>query len=354
MTPALRERAPGRRQTRPARPARARFAVALGIGLLVLLVLFVLHVGTGSVDIGPVDVLRAILGHPRIPYQQAIVDQVRLPRSLIAPVAGGMLGLAGALIQDLTRNPLTEPSLTGVTSGGILGIVLTLVLLPGAEARPALLPASALAGALAAIVIMYAVTDRLRDGPFVFVLKGIIVSAVLSSVSSLLLVQNNETLPTVMLWITGSLNAKVWSDWATLWPWALLAIPTGLLGARAANLLQLGDEVTIGLGFRVRRARAVLFVIAAVLTAGAVSVVGAIGFIGLIGPHIARRLVGHDARHVFPMSAVVSACLLLFADVLTQAAAAVLPSVASAVPIGAVTALFGAPFFLYLISRTRR
>lgn len=298
--------------------------------------------------------MRAIANHPAEEYQRWIVWNLRLPRSLIAPVAGGMLGLAGAMIQALTRNPLAEPSLTGVTSGSILSLVIWLVFVPNVETRPVLLPLVALAGGIGAIVVVYSITNRLKDGPFVLVLKGIIVSAVLSSASSLFLVQNNDKLPTVMLWMIGSLNAKVWSDWSTLWPWAVLTLPLGLLCARTANIVQLGDDVAVGLGVHVQRARLLLFCVAALLTASAVSVVGAIGFIGLVGPHIARRIVGNNAFRAFPMSMLVSACLLLIADFVTQLAGLVFGDVASGIPVGAVTALFGAPFFLYLISKTRQ
>ncbi|MFB5193101.1 FecCD family ABC transporter permease [Alicyclobacillus fastidiosus] len=333
---------------------RTRFYFLIILFTAFLLTIFVLHVGLGSVYISPWDVIRAIMNHPAVEYQRWIVWNLRLPRSLIAPVAGGMLGLAGALMQALTRNPLAEPSLTGVSSGSILGIVLWLIYIPNAEKYPYLLPIAALLGGIGSIIIMYAITNKLKDGPFVLVLKGIVVSAILSSASSLFLIQNNDKLPTVMLWIVGSLDAKVWSDWLTIWPWALVTIPLGLCCCRTANLLQLGDVVSIGLGVRLQRSRLSLFVVAALLTASAVSVVGAISFIGLIGPHIARRLVGHNAYRVFPISILISACLLLLADFVTQIAGLVFGNVASGLPVGAITSLFGAPFFLYLVSRTRR
>jgi iron complex transport system permease protein len=328
----------------------------MAAGTAVLLILFVLHVGVGSLAISPWGVVLTLTGHAPAPYESIIIDDIRLPRSMIAPVAGAMLGIAGALIQSLTRNPLTDPSLTGVSSGvssgAILAIVSCLAFVPGAVNEPALLPFAALAGGLAAVAILYILTSGLRDGPFVLVLKGVVTGAILSSASSLILVQNNDKLPTVLLWLTGSLDAKTWTDWATLWPWAVAAIPAGLACARAGNALELGDDTAIGLGYRVRTARATLFAVAAVLTAAAVAVVGAIGFVGLIGPHIARLLAGHDNRRVYPLSALVTANLVLLADLLTQVAALIGPGIASAIPVGAVTALFGAPFFLYLLART--
>lgn len=329
---------------------RRRMAVA---ALAVLAVLLVLHLATGPVGISPWAVLRALAGRPEAAYQAAIIRDIRLPRTLIAPVAGAMLGLSGALIQSLTRNPLTDPGLTGVTSGSVLGIVLWLTLVPGAANRPAALPAAALAGGCVAVGILYLLTHRLRDDPFSFVLKGVIVGGVFSSAAALILVRADDTLPTVLLWMTGSLDAKTWTDWTTLWPWALAALPVGLVCAPAGNALALGEEVAIGLGYRVQRTRLTLFGVATVLAAAAVAVVGAVGFVGLVGPHIARRLVGHDNRRVYPAGMLLSAILVLLADLATQTAALLGPGVASAIPVGAVTALLGAPFFFFLLTRTR-
>jgi iron complex transport system permease protein len=168
-----------------------------------------------------------------------------------------------------------------------------------------------------------------------------------------LLIRNTEALGSILLWLIGSLNGRVWTHWALLWPWALVALPLGLLSAGLANALQLGDEIAGGLGLAIERARAVLLAIAVLLTAGAIAVVGAIGFVGLIGPHLARRLVGEDARRVFPVSVVLSAGLLLGADTLAQLLTLNPPFATTpyraGLPVGAVTALLGAPFFLYLL-----
>ena len=328
-----------------------RFMLTVGVFMVILILLFILHVGLGTVWISPSDVIFALMNHPVAEYQRWIVWNLRLPRSLIAVCAGAMLGLAGAIMQALTRNPLAEPSLTGVTSGSILGIVCWLGLFPDAVKYDGIIPFAALIGGMGTVVLMFIVTRRLNDNPFVLILKGIIMSAILSSITSLVLLRDQEQLPTVMLWMIGSLNAKVWQDWYTLWPWAAVALPLGLACFRGANVLQLGDEVSIGLGFNIQRTRLLLFIVSAVLTAGAVSVAGAISFIGLIGPHIARRLVGQDSVRVFPVSVLVAACLLLFADVLAQSVTIGFDGKGSGLPVGALTAMLGAPFFLYLLRR---
>lgn len=330
-----------------------RFFMTVTFGFMLLLLFLVLHVGIGSVYISPKEVVYALINQPIKEYHREIVWNLRLPRALIAICAGGMLGLAGAIMQALTRNPLAEPSVTGVSAGSILGIVLWLAFFPDALQYEGIIPFAALAGGIATVFLMYYLTSKMKNAPFVLILKGIIVSAILSSCSSLVLLQNQEKISSVMLWMVGSLNAKVWDDWFTIWPWALVSVPLGLACSRLANLLQLGDEVPIGLGVQLQRSRMILFLVSALLTAGAVSVAGAIGFIGLIGPHMARKFVGNDSFRVLPVSTLLAACLLVFADLLAQSVTLNYKG-GGGLPVGALTAMLGAPFFLYLVWRTRR
>jgi iron complex transport system permease protein len=172
-----------------------------------------------------------------------------------------------------------------------------------------------------------------------------------------LLVRDGLTQSRILIWVIGSLNGRVWEHWALLWPWACVSLPLGFLSAGLANVLHLGDEVAAGLGARLELGRVALLGVAALLTAGAVSVVGAVAFVGLIGPHLTRRLVGEDARRVFPLSALLSAVLLLAADIVAQGGPplSILPGLAGVqLPVGAVTALLGAPFFLYLVRKVAR
>lgn len=330
------------------RPARLTLVYATSAILLVSAL--IAHLALGTIYIPPRQVIDALVGHPTYQYQHIIVWNLRLPRSLIAITAGAMLGLAGALAQRLTRNPLADPGLIGVSAGSILGIVICLTVFPAVVNNEVWLPVAAMVGAVAAIGLVYLLTNRLRSDPFTFTLEGIVLSAVLGSFTSILLIRDNTALDTVLQWMIGSLNAKVWQDWNTLWPWAVVTIPAGLACAHSANALRFHDDVATGLGFRVQLSRVGLFLASATLTAGAVSIVGDIWFVGLIGPHIARRLVGHDARQLLPMSALASALLLLLADLSTQ----VLPGNLSTTPDGAVTAMLGAPFFLYLLMRSQR
>lgn len=338
----------GRRM--PVRPV-----LLLSLGAVTLLA--VLHLAIGRVALTPGQVIAAVLHAPVESFHQQIVWDVRLPRALIALSAGAMLGLAGALLQALTRNPLAEPGLMGVAAGAVLAVVATLTasLLWGFPRPSGLLPLVGLAGGLATGALVYALSWQGRADPVRLALTGLLILGALESLTAVFQLFFSEQIGgTALLWTVGSLNGRGWDQWAILWPWALVALPLGLLCAALANVLQLGDESARGLGVRLEQARAALLAIAALLTAAAVAVVGAVGFIGLIGPHVARRLVGDDARTLFPLSALLSAALLQAADIVSQSALlAPILGPRAILPVGAVTALLGAPFFLWLVWKGR-
>jgi iron complex transport system permease protein len=265
-----------------------------------------------------------------------------------------MLALAGAIMQAVTRNPLAEPDLTGASTGAVFFAVLWLsrdMIGWNVAAPNVTTPAVAMLGSLLSGGVVYLVsrgpsgqTNTIR-----LVLTGVMVSAIMRSLTSLILLVNQNAASGILLWIIGSLNGRTWVHWDTAWPWALITIPLGLGCASLANVLHLGDDVATGLGIKAERVRAMLLFVAVLLTAGAVSVVGALGFLGLIAPHLMRRLVGNDARRLFPLSAIMGALLLLGADVIARGLTRVVD-----MPVGAVMALIGAPFLIYLLSRGGR
>jgi iron complex transport system permease protein len=279
---------------------------------------------------------------------------LRLPRAIVAVLAGAMLALAGAIMQTVMRNPLAEPDLTGATSGAVFFAVLWLSrdLFYRNVAPPDIgVPAVAMLGSLVTAGFVY-LLSRGRDGQtnaVRMVLTGVMISAIFRSLTSLILLVNQNATNGILMWLIGSLNGVTWSSWDTIWPWALVAIPLGIGCAGAANALHLGDDIASGLGVRVERTRLLLLVVAVLLTAVAVSVVGALAFLGLIAPHISRRLVGNDARRVFPLSAIMGASILIVADILARSLTRVV-----ALPVGAVMALVGAPFLIYLLRRVGR
>jgi iron complex transport system permease protein len=342
-----------------------RFGLLLVACGLLLAALLVLHIVVGTVELTPLQVWKALIGQSEDVLHSQVVVGLRLPRALVAIVAGSMIGLSGALLQSITRNPLAEPGLLGVSAGGVLAIVLYIVLSSGRSAGSfidagLMLPLLALVGGLATGVLSYALSWKNGVDPVRLVLTGVLVAGMCSAFTSILLLWADEyQLMRIVRWTIGSTAGRVWIHWDTIWPIALVAIPLGLLCAGLANALQLGDGVATGLGVHTERARGFLLFAAVLLDAGAVAVVGPVGFIGLIGPHMARRLVGSDVRRLFPLSVLLTAILLIASDILARTltigwlgglTGLDIPDTAG-LPVGAVTALLGAPFFLYLFTR---
>ncbi|EJB8473304.1 iron ABC transporter permease [Citrobacter freundii] len=276
---------------------------------------------------------------------------IRLPRVLLALVIGGSLALAGCVMQGLFRNPLADPGLLGISSGAACAVALWVVL-------PVTLPAllmlyapmlAAFLGALAATGVIFFLSQQ-RDGSLSrLLLVGIAINALCgAAVGVLSWVSNDAQLRQLSLWGMGSLGT---AQWSTLLAVTSLMLPTVLFIWRLAptlNLLQLGEEDAHYLGVDVRRVQCILLLCSALLVAAAVAVCGVIGFIGLVIPHLMRMWLGSDHRAVIPGSVLAGACLLLIAD--TLARTAVSPA---EMPVGLLTSILGAPWFLWLIFRQR-
>ena len=253
------------------------------------------------------------------------------------------------------RNNLAEPGITGVTAGGILVAVLWTAGIGGLPHPGRFMPLVVLLGCLGAVAVVFALSWRGGIHPLRMVLSGVLLTAILSSATAFIMLRAQSGVGGILPWIIGSLNGRVWVHWDLLWPWAAAVLPLALLAARPLNVLQLGDGMAAARGMRVDLTRAALFCLAALLTAAAVSVVGAVGFLGLVAPHIARWLTGEDARRLLPAAAVAGAVLLIGADIVSQGVTIRPPFPAPqhrpGLPVGAVMAFVGAPFFLYILSR---
>ncbi|MEP6776727.1 MAG: iron ABC transporter permease, partial [Chloroflexota bacterium] len=272
-------------QTGPELPFAIRhFRLVLLGGVLLLLFMLFLHIYIGTVQVSPLDVVKVLTGQQVDKLTHTVIWELRLPRALVAILAGAMLSLAGAILQSVTRNPLAEPDLTGASAGGVFLAVLYLSrdkvgwdFAPGGIE----LPFVALVGCIAAGGLVYSISWGKRgqgqghSNPVRLVLTGVLVSTILRSLTSLLLLVNQNASGSILMWIIGSLNGRTWQQWQMLWPWAVVTIPVGLLCAGMANTIQLGDETATSLGMRIEWGRAGMLFSAILLTAGAVSAVGA-------------------------------------------------------------------------------
>ncbi|MFF8799589.1 MULTISPECIES: FecCD family ABC transporter permease [unclassified Methylobacterium] len=344
----------GTASTAAARPARWR-----GLGLavlapaaLILLVLVSLGIGRYPVALADVfSVLAAkLFGGASVldPTVATVVWQVRLPRVLGALVVGAGLAAAGATYQGLFRNPLVSPDILGVSAGASLGAVLGIVLALPVAAIQGL----AFAGGLAAVGSVYAVglAVRRHDPVLTLVLAGVAVGALLGAGISLLkvLADPYNQLPAITFWLLGSLASVTPGDVGAILPAMLAGLAPLVLLRWRVNLMSLGDEEARALGLETRVIRPVLVTGATLVTAAAVSVTGVIGWIGLIVPHVARLLVGPDFRRLLPASMLLGAGYLTAVDLLARTIAPI------EVPLGILTALVGAPFFLWLLATARR
>jgi iron complex transport system permease protein len=336
-----------------------RHGRALALALAVLLPLAAaLSLSTGSSDIGPWEAAWAVLYRAGLvgPYDGAVAPEVwesrvvivcelRLPRVLLGIVTGAALSLSGVAFQALLRDPLADPFIIGVSSGASLAAALAL-----AAGASAWVPPAGFLGGLAAVWLVYRLA--LEGGEVsvrTMLLAGVVVSSFLSACTTLLITLLGRDMASVVFWLMGSLSR------ASLWLVAPVALSTLLGGlvlmalSRDLNLLLLGEDHARHLGCDVGRVKAACFLVASLLAGTVVSLTGLIGFVGLVVPHIVRLVAGPDNRTLVPCSAALGAAFLLAADVAARTVIA-----PQEVPVGALTAFVGGPFFLFLLVRSRR
>lgn len=329
--------------------------------LLTLAIVLSLTLGPVNIDLQNIaqvlwrSVGFEVLSTPALEQAQLIVSQIRLPRALLGLAVGAVLALSGVAMQGLFRNPLADPGLIGVSSGAALGAAVAIVggaMLGGmSEAwSPYVLSISAFAGGLGVTALVYRLGRR--DGQThvaTMLLAGIALAALAGAAIGLLTyLADDATLRTLIFWNLGSLNG---ASYARLWPLLLITLAVALWlphRAKALNALLLGESEARHLGFSVEKLKRELVFCTALGVGAAVAAAGMIGFIGLVVPHVLRLVVGPDHRVLLPASALAGASLLLFADL-----AARLTLAPAELPIGIVTALIGAPFFLYLLLKSR-
>lgn len=300
----------------------------------------------GSLQLSTRQAWDAVFNYNADVYEQVVVRQLRVPRTLIALAVGGSLGIAGAVMQGVTRNPLAGPSILGVSAGASFGVTTAIFML--GVSSPSQFVWFAFPGAAVASAVVFTVASTGRGGatPVRLALAGVVVSALLSSWTSALLLLSQQTMDLVRFWSIGSVAGRPLSIlWDVLPLMAPAALGSLFLGHQL-NVLSMGEESARGLGMNTTRVRLISSALVVVLTGAAVSVAGPIGFVGLATPHIARSIVGADYRWVLPYSMLLGALLLVVADTLGRVAAR-----PSEIQVGVVMAFIGAPFLIVLARR---
>jgi len=334
-----------RRDAGVARGAAPR-TVGLLVALVVLGALVLLSVAVGSKPIALGTVLDALLAYDDRVEDHLIVRDLRLPRTEVAVLVGAALGLGGAVMQGVARNPLADPGILGVNAGAALMVVVAISVFGVASLYGYVW--FAFAGALGASVAVYGIGSLGREGatPIKLSLAGAALTAFLGSVTTAILLLDAATLDQYRFWAVGSLAGRDSAIAAQVAPFVIVGALVALACGPALNALALGDDLARGLGQRVGRARAASAAAVVVLCGAATAAAGPIGFVGLVVPHVARLICGPDYRWILPYSLLLAPILLLAADILGRVV--IRPA---ELQVGIVTAAIGAPFFVWLVRR---
>ena len=327
-------------------PASAVFlAAAIFVGVLV-----------GPVDLGVANVIHATFAHvfgldsPLTGADDAILWELRLPRVILAALVGGTLAAAGAAYQGVFRNPLADPYLLGAAAGAGLGATLVAAYAPASALTGDLLPLAAFVGASVAVVAAYILgrSAGAAAGPAALVLAGVTIASFFTALQTFVQQQNVETVQEVYSWLLGRLATSGWREVGIMAPYAAAAWLIILAHRRLLDVLSVGDDEAAALGVNVARGRLLVVAAATIATAAAVAVSGLIAFVGIIVPHTIRLLAGGSYRLLLPLSVIVGAGFLVFADVIARTVLS-----PAELPIGVVTAFFGAPFFAVVLRTSR-
>ncbi|UNK70617.1 iron ABC transporter permease [Microbacterium sp. H1-D42] len=322
---------------------RAAWLVA-GVGILLLLC--VLSVAFGSRAVSVDDILAALSGHSDTVSQAAVTQ--RIPRTVLAILVGAALALSGATMQAVTRNPIADPGILGVTNGASLAIVLGIAFV--GITHPLAYMGFAIVGAAVAAVFVYLVGSLGRGGatPLKLALAGAATSAAFASLISAVMLPRVDILTSFQAWQVGGVGGADWSRMAMAAPVLAVGAIVCLASARGMNSLALGDDMAAGLGENVARTR-MLSALGAVILAGvATAIAGPIGFVGLVVPHMCRMLIGTDHRWLLPFSALAGAALLIASDIIGRVL-----SPTEEIQVGIITAVIGAPLFIWIVRRQK-
>ncbi|MBN6888224.1 iron complex transport system permease protein [Cytobacillus horneckiae] len=309
---------------------------------LIISVYIGLSFGAASVSIN--EMIQALRGQGDEVFQTIVVD-LRLPRVIIGLFVGACLAASGAILQGVMKNPLADPGIIGVSAGGGLFAIITMLIFPE---YGYLLPVAAFFGAFLTTLLIYALAWDKGASTVKIILAGVAMNALLGALMNGVMVLYSDRVQSVLSWLSGGLNGRSWYHLEWMLPYAVLGIILCLFAIKPANIMLLGDDSARLLGQNVELIRLMLILLSSFLAGTAVSVGGLIGFVGLVVPHMIRLLIGEDYRFLLPLSMLGGAALVVYAD---TAARTLFDPIE--LPVGILLACLGAPFFLYLLRRRR-
>ena len=321
--------------------------VLLGL-MLATLAAIIWSVGQGEYPVPPLAVIRTVLALPTDnPDYEFIVNTLRLPRTLAAWGVGMALAIAGALTQGVTRNPLAAPGIIGVNAGAALAAVTLIVVFPAAPFT--VLPLAAFGGALTVAALIYLLAWKGGSSPVRLILVGVGFSLIAGALTNLMVTFGNiYNVSQALVWLAGSVYGRSWAQVLAFTPWLVGFGVMSLFLSRELNALQLGDDLARSLGSRLEWCRGWLLLSGVALAGAAVATAGSIGFVGLMAPHIARQLVGPSHEGLLPVAALTGGMVVVAADLVGRLLFAPIE-----LPCGIITAIIGAPYFLWLLYRSR-
>ena len=326
-----------------------RVRVTTIAAIFLLIAVFIISVATGFASLTPSELFRTVIGQGT-PRENLILFEFRLPRIVVAILAGMGLAVSGAILQSITKNPLSDPGILGINAGaGLMVVVYIMFFTVETSSSLYVLPLFALAGGMVTAFVIYIMSYIKGEGvePTRLVLVGVGLAAALYGATLTLSTRlEMEDYSFMANWMAGRIWGDDWTFVLSLLPWILILIPLTLFKSNVLNTLNLHENVSIGVGVNVGRERIVLIMIAVALASASVAVSGGIAFVGLMAPHIARSLVGPRHQSFLPVAALIGAILLLTADTIGRV---ILDP--SGIPAGIIVTIIGAPYFMYLLAR---
>ncbi|WP_312114272.1 FecCD family ABC transporter permease [Brevibacillus reuszeri] len=337
------------------RASSKRLWTVLGSGLAIIFILIYLSVTNGTFDMSVLEVVKTLLRIDPVPDHDLVVFDFRLPRIVLGALIGFGLGIAGAVIQGVTRNGLADPAILGINAGAGLSVVLFMLIFQGQMNTTGWLavmamPMFGLVGGLMATTLIYLFAKQHgRLDPQRLILVGIAISSGFGALTIYVsLKMNPQDFEMAVVWLAGSIYSANWKFVVTMLPWIIILAPILIWRAPILDLFQLEEDSTKSLGVEVEREKKALLVGSIGLVAASVAVSGSIGFVGLIAPHMARRLVGLKHRHILPVSGVIGTAMVVAGDLIGKTIFA--PAQLAA---GIVISIIGVPYFIYLLMRSR-